>query len=154
MFRQIIERVLDIQLERVLGTLVLAVVFVVMVGSVIMRYGFGLSLSWYEEFGRYGMILLAVLAIGAGFKNRSHIAIDNSYLPAWLSRAANFVTWIISILFVGGFAYYALMLADVVSASRSPAMQIPMSWVYLAISCIAFLGVIRLLERAFLRRGS
>lgn len=154
MSRQSLKRILDIQLERILGTLVLVAVFLVMVSSVIMRYGFGISVSWYEEFGRYGMIIITVLAIGAGFKNHSHIAINSSYLPKWFSRAANIVTWVISVVFVASFAYYAFILAGVVRASRSPAMHIPMYWVYIAISCIAFLGVIRLFERALLRRDS
>lgn len=142
------------QLERVLGTLILVLIFAVMVGAVVLRYGFGIGMTWYEEFGRYGLILIAILAIGAGIKNKSHIRIETDFLPEKVQKSLTVINWTLSFAFLAAFSYLSFGLASAVRASRSPAMQLPMSWVYITIGVVALLGLVRLIERAIAPKDS
>lgn len=145
MFRRLIPAIADLQIERFCGALTLLAIFAVMLAGVVLRYGFSYSLTWYEEFGRYGLILITALGIGAGFKNRTHIVIDNSYLPHGLQKLANILAWAVSLAFICFLAWYSYTLAGALR-TRSPAMQIPVSWFYTAFAMLAVLGALRLLE--------
>ena len=138
----------NLQIEKALGALALLAIFAVMLTGVVLRYGFSISLTWYEEFGRYGLILITALGIAAGIKSRSHIVLDNSYLPPVLRRPASILAFLVTLAFLGFLAWYAYQLSGALKASRSPAMQIPTSWFYLAFAVLAGLGVLRLLEQA------
>jgi len=138
----------DIQIERIIGSFTLLAIFAIMLTGVVLRYGFSISLTWYEEFGRYGLILITGLGIGAGIKNRSHILIDSSYLPAPLQRAAALLAHLVTLTFLSALAWYAYALAGALRASRSPALQLPTSWFYMAIAVLALIGIARIIERA------
>ncbi len=148
MFRRLLSTVADLQIERFFGALTLLAIFAVMLVGVVLRYGFSYSLTWYEEFGRYGLILITALGIGAGFKSRSHIVIDNTYLPNPLQKPANILAFAVSLAFICFLAWYSYALAGALRTSRSPAMQIPTSWFYTAFAVLAVLGALRLIERA------
>lgn len=148
MLRRFVSAVFDAQVERWLGALLLLAIFAVMLTGVVLRYGFSISLTWYEEFGRYGLILITMLGIGAGFKNGTHIAIDNGYLPPAVRRVAAVLAFLVSLAFLVFIAWYGYRLADALRVSRSPALQIPASWLYLLLSALAIVGVLRLLELA------
>jgi TRAP-type C4-dicarboxylate transport system permease small subunit len=144
----------DVQIERWLGAILLLAIFGVMLTGVVLRYGFSISITWYEEFGRYGLIVMTMLGIGAGFKNRSHIVIDNSYLPGGVRWTADVLAFLVSFAFLIFLAWYGYGLASALHVSRSPALQIPASWLYLSLSALAAVGVLRLLEQAVRsRRG-
>ncbi|UYQ70904.1 TRAP transporter small permease [Pelagibacterium flavum] len=146
--RRFLSSIADIQIERLIGVVALLAIFVVMLTGVVLRYGFSFSLTWYEEFGRYGLILITGLGIGAGIKNRSHIVIDNGYLPVSLREAATLLSSLVTLAFLCALAWYAYALAGALRASRSPALQLPTGWFYTAIAILALLGVARVIERA------
>lgn len=60
------------------GLIVLLFAGIVLVGGlqVFCRYGLNMSLSWSEEFQRYGLIWLVFLAIVAGYRRTQHLGMD------------------------------------------------------------------------------
>jgi TRAP-type transport system small permease protein len=153
---RVLSYIADIQFERIFGAIALFAVFAIMLAGVVLRYGFSLSLTWYEEFGRYGLIFITALGIGAGIKNRSHIVIDISYLPTVIRRPARIAAYLVTLAFLAFLAWYALALAGALRASRSPAMQIPTSWFYFSFAILGVLGMVRLVEqavRAYVTKG-
>lgn len=148
MFRRLLSTIADIQIERFFGALTLFSIFAVMIAGVVLRYGFSYSLTWYEEFGRYGLILITALGIGAGFKNHSHIVIDNTYLPKTIQKPTTIIAFAVALVFIIFLIWYSYALAGALRASRSPAMQIPTSWFYTAFAILAAVGGLRLIERA------
>ncbi|RUT34575.1 TRAP transporter small permease [Arsenicitalea aurantiaca] len=153
--RRILSFIADLQAERILGALALLAIFLVMLAGVVLRYGFSISLTWYEEFCRYGLILITALGIGAGLKNRTHILIDTGYMPERLRRAAALLAYGVTLVFLCYLAWYAFGLANTLRTSRSPALQLPTAWFYTAFAVLSVVGVVRILERAIrARKGS
>ncbi len=62
--------------------------FVVVVGAVIMRYGFGRAVSWTEEVPRYFLIWISFLGAAACLARREHVGFDLVFeaLPPALRR--------------------------------------------------------------------
>src|SRR3954451_3569178 len=50
--------------------------FIIVVGAVIARYGFGQAVSWTEEVPRYLLIWVSFLAAAVGVFNRDHVGFD------------------------------------------------------------------------------
>lgn len=146
--RSVLSSISDFQIERLVGAAALVAIFGVMLTGVVLRYGFSISLTWYEEFGRYGLILITGLGIGAGLKNQSHIVIDNGFMPKPLRKVATAFAYLVTLVFLCALSWYAFELAGALSASRSPALRLPTGWFYTAIAILALVGIARIFERA------
>lgn len=123
--------------------LMLSIVFI----NFVMRYLFGTSITWGEELARYLMIWATFIAASLGVKKGAHITLD--ILVIYLSEKANRVLRAISyscciiycilVLYIG----IPFINSLVEKNQLSPALQIPMSIVYLAIIVGTILMLLR-----------
>jgi len=118
----------------------ISAMFVVTTVQVIMRYLFNTGLSWSEELVRFIFVWASFLGGAIGVKEHIHIGVDVlvNLLPPNLRRYAD--TLVYSIIFVfGAFLVYAGTPVVIMTHSQlSPAIMMPMSWVYIAIPLAGF----------------
>lgn len=100
------------------GLIVMLFAGIVLVGGlqVLCRYGLNMSLSWSEEFQRYGLIWLVFLAIVTGYRRNQHLGMD--FLARRLPGGAQ-----TALAWLGDLLWLALGLAMVVFTAffKSPA---------------------------------
>src|ERR1043165_1740669 len=53
-----------------------SLLFIIVVGAVVARYGFGQAVSWTEEVPRYLLIWISFLAAAVGVLQRDHVGFD------------------------------------------------------------------------------
>lgn len=135
--------------------LVFATIVVVVFGQVISRFLFNAPFSWSEELARYLQVWLIMVGSAACLRKGLHLAVDYAIhsLPAGstkrnlhlLSLAA--ILFFLGVVFVSGISLIAATLNQ-----RTPALQIPIWVVYLAIpvgSLLMFLESVGLVLTAF-----
>lgn len=127
-----------------LSILTVVVVFI----QVFMRYVLGSSLIWSEELARYAFIWMIYIGVSYGVKRQAHISVDAFALL--FGRKGKFALDIASNLAFLAFAviltYYSFEVMLQVTR-KSPAMEIPMYWVYAAPMVGLALTSIRVLQR-------
>ena len=118
--------------------------------QVIMRYVFGSSLAWSEELGRY--LFVWQIWMGASFaaRNKTHlrITIVKDKMSSASQKTLELVVTIVWMAF-GLFVVYqgiGLVMKMARFNQISPAMQIPMMYVHMAVPLGCGLMVVRLLE--------
>jgi C4-dicarboxylate transporter DctQ subunit len=121
--------------------------------QVVLRYGAGLGLYWGEELVVYSVVWTAFIAAGAAIRSGEHLSVEFVKLLA-KGRAARPVACIIDALCAAaGVALLILGLKLVIAVRTfgqlSPAMQIPMWIVYLAIPISGALITIRSTQQFF-----
>jgi C4-dicarboxylate transporter DctQ subunit len=142
---------LDEHLEEYLLGILLLLLTTVMFTQVVMRYVFGSSLSWVEEFCRYIFIYTTFLTIGYCIKRGSMLRVDLllQYLPKIGRLLLDLIIQMISLMLFSVLFYYSFKLVAVIASSNqlSPAMQIPFAAIYFS-TIIGFgLAVFRCVQR-------
>ncbi len=127
----------------------LAIMLALVLGNVILRYGFNTGLDVSEELAR--LLFIWVVFVGAvlAAREKTHIKVD--LLSNALSRRGRWVTVIVSELFVVGCCVLVVwgtaMQHDISATTRSLVMGFPMSLVYgSAYVCCGGMGIISLLR--------
>jgi C4-dicarboxylate transporter DctQ subunit len=133
-----------------LGTAVAVSVAAVQVA---LRYGAGIGLYWGEELVVYSVVWTAFIAAGAAIRSGEHLSVEFVKLLA-KGRAMRPVACVIAALSgAAGIALLVLGLKLVLAVRMfgqlSPAMQIPMWVVYLAIPISGALIAIRSAQQVF-----
>jgi TRAP-type C4-dicarboxylate transport system permease small subunit len=113
----------------------LAAMAVLVFGNVVARYLFNASFGWVEELTRYMMIWLAYLGAGLALRHGNHVAVmllvdALPRTPALLLRA---VVGLVLAGFVAALAWIGWEYADFAMRQRTPVLQWPTGYVYLAI---------------------
>jgi TRAP-type transport system small permease protein len=107
---------------------------IVVVGSlqVTNRFILNISLSWSEEFQRYGQIWLVFLAIPVAYRRSEHIGVDliHDVLHARASRALNLFIELLWIVLAAGILTSTLKLMQFLQFQRSPGLDLRMDLVY------------------------
>ncbi|GAB7079420.1 TRAP transporter small permease [Megalodesulfovibrio paquesii] len=125
--------------------------------QVIMRYVMQNSLSWSEELSRYMFIWLVNIGISYGVRTKRHISVDvlNTILPrnkaAYLSIIADllFLCFALIVIFNGADVAQRIMK----TGQASPALEIPMCFVYGALPVGFSLVCIRLVQSMVIKIG-
>ncbi len=142
---------LDEHFEEYIMVVLLALIASAMMLQITMRYVFNASLSWPEEFTRYCFIWSTFLGVSYCIKRGISLKVDVlfHYLPKNITNYLNIVVDLIVIIF---FFYLAINSVNVVkdiyaSGQTSPAVGMPMHYIYLS-GLIGFsLSVIRGIQR-------
>lgn len=134
--------------EAFIGILLLAITAVIFI-NVVMRYAFQSSLSWAEEFARYGVIWITFIGGSVCVYRGLHIAVD-----IWSHKLSPRVDrcWLMSVhafssISCSVFCWYSLQLVikSVQTGQKTIALGLPMWLVYgsmtmgSALMCIRFL---------------
>jgi TRAP-type C4-dicarboxylate transport system permease small subunit len=144
-------------IDRVVETVVIvtfAAMITVGAAQVFNRYFLNVSLSWSEEFQRYGQIWLVFLAVPIAYRRSMHMGIaglrnvlgENG--RKWFIRVIDLL-WII---LGGAIALGTLQFMGVLSTQRSAGLGLPMNWLYAGIltgSCYMVLIGIRRIVASF-----
>jgi TRAP-type transport system small permease protein len=140
------DRGLYIANQAILAAL-LAIMAVLVFGNVILRYVFGISLSWVEELTRYMMIWLAWLGAGLALREGAHIAIDalQTALPEVGGRLLRSVVLLAMIGFFGALAWLGWRYSMFAWRQQTAVLRLPAGLVYLAIPVGSVLMLLHLL---------
>lgn len=108
------------------------------------------SLTWAEEASRYLMIWLAFAGISLGFKKNAHLGLSFlvSKFPKNINKFFYFIRAGLIVLFGSVVSYYSYLLISnqLKNTQLSPAMGIPVWWVYSALLFGGILMIIRTLQ--------
>lgn len=112
--------------------------------QIVMRYAFNKAPSWSEELVRFLFVWLSFVGAGMGVRDKIHIGVDViiRLLPPPVQRVTAMLVALVIVLF-GGFLMYAGM--DIVMMTHgqpSPALGLPMSYVYLALPAMGLLMIV------------
>ena len=144
-------------IDRVVEAMVIAIfgaMIVVGAAQVFNRYFLNVSLSWSEEFQRYGQIWLVFLAVPIAYRRSMHMGIDGlrNYLGdggrRWFIRFVD-VLWLV---LGGAIALGTYRFMGLLSTQRSAGLNLPMHWVYGGVligSCYVMLIAVRRLTASF-----
>lgn len=129
------------------GTMLVLATFAVMLAGVVFRYVFNDSLTWSEEFSRYALVMMTFVGIATGFRKRVHIRIDVllTTFPR-CARQLEIFGLAASIAFLGFLIVQAVQLSRVLGSSRSAALNMPMSWLYVAVTLALAVGLMRAIQ--------
>lgn len=133
--------------------IMLALLSAIMGYSVIMRYVFNDSLSWAEEICRYLFVWSTFLSASLCLRRRSSIKIDMLVLslPSHLQRIILVVGDVIMLVFFGYMLNGGIKatVGMFESGQTSPALMLPMYFVF-ASTVVGFaLSIVRLLQRMY-----
>lgn len=143
-------RFLDDNAERICLVALLGTMSVVIGFQVIMRYAFQASLSWSEELARYLFIWMIYIGISYGVKLDRHIKVD-AFLMLLPVAWRHYVKIGANLLFLGFSAmiiYQAFGVRGMIAelGQESPAIGIPLQWVYTAVPAGFSLVIVRLVQ--------
>ena len=129
-----IRRVVNQTLLRGIGV-ILAVMVVAIFYQVIARYVFNAPPSWTEELARYLQIWLVALSVGPLFETSEHITIDfvSDRISEDKKKWIKLLVDVLLIVFLFIVFYLSIKLHYSKRPQRSPALEIPMAYIYLSI---------------------
>nr|WP_128233720.1 TRAP transporter small permease [Sinirhodobacter populi]RWR27184.1 TRAP transporter small permease [Sinirhodobacter populi] len=136
---------------------VVIVLFAVMLCSVMIqiagRYLFGYSISAASEIATFAQIWLVLFGAGVALARGQHVAIDifPAMLPRNLARVALLIISVVIVFFLGVLIYGSLPLIEFGKFQTSPALGIPMKWVYLAMPVAGFYMILEALMSCVMR---
>lgn len=126
----------------------LAVMVLLVFFQVLSRALFDASFSWTAELARYLMIWLVFLGGGIAFQQGAHIGIE-ALVERFSNRGKKLVQLIVSVICIAFFVILIVTGIEFSSASMSqtsPAMNLPMGYVYLAIPISGVLQILNVID--------
>lgn len=145
---------LERNFERIFITASLIIMSVVLFAQVIMRYFLRSPFVWSEELARYLLVWSAILGVSLAVREGRHISVD--FLPVVLGERSNRIFAVLAHLGVLAFSII-MVTASVPLIQRlamigqtSPALGIPMWWIYAAVPAGFALATLRTLQALWL----
>lgn len=144
---------LDQHLEEVIIIILLGLMVIIMGIQVFMRYVLAKSLPWPEELTRYLFIWFVFLGISYGIRYNIHIKVD--IIETVFPKVKPFLIVIQDLLFL---TFCIMMIRPSINGvnmmirtgQTSPAMNLPMCFVYLSLLMGFCLAIIRLVQKYLL----
>lgn len=104
-------------------------------GQVVTRYCFGWTPHYGEELARYLFVWVVFLALPLVAKKGGHMCIETltSRFTGMKLKVLRILSDVFSISFLTIMVCCGIRMVELSSFQTSPAMQIPMSWVYMVI---------------------
>ena len=145
---QAIDRLCQAAVACLVGIMVV-VVFV----QVIFRYAVVRPIFWADEFSRYLFVWISFVGAGVAMGSRLHYGFDyvTEKCPPPVRRAIGFLMTLLAVGFFLLCLIAGLEGVRVVSAQRTPSLQISMGWVYAALPVGSVLMLLHLVEQALVR---
>jgi TRAP-type C4-dicarboxylate transport system permease small subunit len=119
--------------------------FLLIFTQVLLRYVFLKPLSWSEEAARYLMIWIICMAASEAYARGEHVGVlflQNSIAPNKQKWLKVFIHGAVSIL-MAVIIYFGFDLSFSLSDQKSPALDLPMTWSYLALPVGALLMLVQ-----------
>lgn len=131
--------------------LVLALVIGALAGlafmQVIARYVLAAPLTWSEEVIRYALIWTVFLGAGIAVRKGLMVAVEIvvHIVPGPARRVMGWVVTLVSAVFWLVLLVYGIIILDAVQGMRSGAVELPMSFIYLAVPLGAAIALVNTL---------
>lgn len=141
----------------IIGIALIATMFVIL-AQTFTRYVIFYSLPWSEELSRYLFVLLILFGINIGISQNMMVRIDliDNFVKGKAKLVLDIVRDLICLAVSGFFLYSTLGMIKIGQFQRSPAMQIPMNYLYIILFIgflLAFISVLLgICERLFLKK--
>lgn len=115
--------------------LLMAAMLVLIFSQVMARYVFQYSLTWSEEIGRYIFVWITFLGAAVAYRSGSHVALDLlcNVLSGVPRKILVLVNDILVVALASAVTYSGYKLFLLGMRQKSPALKIPMQWVYIII---------------------
>ncbi len=129
--------------------------FLVVVAQVIFRYVLLQPLPWSEELARYLMVWVACLAASEAYIKGHHVGVTmilHAMKPGIRKMMILFIHLAVAVL-MGVIVYQGFVLSFLLHDQLSPALEIPMTWPYMAVPVGACLMLIQALALFFKQFG-
>ena len=134
-------------LEGCLIASILAAASLLTITQVFFRYALNDSIFWAEEAILYLLITMSFLSTSLGIRKNSHISVDilRACIPKSMSGFFMIISAILGIIFAVALFYYGgkLFLTTLSRGQMSPALRIPIAFIYIFIPITAVLQVFR-----------
>lgn len=119
----------------VVVVVVFATIVVVVFGQVVSRFLFNAPFSWSEELARYLQVWLIMLGSAACLRKGLHLTVDYAVhsLPHGIKRNLHLLSMAAILFFLGVVFVSGISLIAATLNQRTPALQMPIWGVYLAI---------------------
>lgn len=136
--------------EKVVAVLLAAMAIVVFL-QVIFRYVFHASLPWSEELSRYILVWLTFLSASIAVRRNAHIGVEAvvNFLPLKAKKAVKSIAYLLTFILFIILIYYGGKVVQITMHQMSPAMRIPMGYMYAAVLVGACLMTLHLFVRIF-----
>lgn len=126
--------------------------------QVVTRYVFNYTPSFGEELARYMFVWVVFLSLPIVAKKGGHMAIEmiTVRLKGAALRRVNLIADAFTLVFLGIMVWHGIGMVMRASYQTSPALQISMSWVYLAIPLGCGIMLLNVLQHflSLLRTGA
>ena len=134
------------KLEKIASGGLLAILSGTIFVQVLSRFLFNFPLAWSEETSRYSFIWLTMIAAPICIRLRANISMDvvSRHLPRYGVILLEIVGAVLVLIFSIVLLVWGLKILGVVNSQSSPAIGIPMLWVYAAIPTGAALMIVEL----------
>jgi len=109
--------------------------FLVVLAQVVFRYVLAHPLPWSEELARYLMVWVACLGASEAYARGNHVGVTlivNAVRPR-LHKIMILIIHLSVCVLMGVVVYQGFVLSFMVGDQRSPAMELPMTWPYMAV---------------------
>lgn len=150
---KILNKILTYFENTLIVTGLLSVTFVLFI-NVVLRYIFKSGIVWAEEYARYAIIWIVMAGSGAAVRENMHMSIT-ALVDVTKGRTFHFVinmfVLVVSLIF-SLFLVYAgirLTLSMIANNQLSPALEIPLWWIYISIPIGGVLMTIRYIQSFF-----
>lgn len=137
--------------EAFVGVTIMVVTFLLFI-SIVLRL-FSLGITWSEELIRYAIIWITFIGSGICFRKGIHVGID-VLMDALPQKGKNVLGLIINVLAIIFMIFlikygFSLVMFSKGTGQITPALQVPMYWIYLAIPLGAILSLFHLCMQTF-----
>lgn len=125
------------RIARALSQLTVAVMVITVLAQVFMRYFIKSPLVWGDELAKYSLVFMTFIGASVALRDKQLAAMEllTEKFPGPTKRIVAIGVYIIELALLGFLFYYSiiLMMEGSVQAQLSPALQIPMMWVYISL---------------------
>lgn len=152
--KKIIDFIYKVPITKFCSSILILALALVMTMNVILRYFFHFSFNWGDEILRYMCVYMSFLGIVAGWRYSKHISITvitEHLVPEQARKYFRLLSDIAAIIFMGLVTYYGFILASKVAHSGqfSPALHLPMVFIYGVVPVCGILSIIQILMQIF-----
>jgi TRAP-type C4-dicarboxylate transport system permease small subunit len=156
--KKVIEFFDKVPVSRFLSSMFLIAMALIMTMNVILRYIFGFSFNWGDEILRYLCVFMAFFGTAAGFNSGVHIGIYvfvEHVIPEPARKYFRLFADLVTIAFLCFLTYYGIVMYNRIIATNqvSPALHVPMQFIYAVIPVMAVLSIIQMLIQIFYHKS-
>jgi len=129
----------------------LATLMVILVSyQVFQRYVLHYTPPWSEELSVYLMIWFGIIGIAVGVRRNAHMALNffADLMPLRVQNTLTYVRYLLILIYCGFLTAEGIKMVDLTMSQRSPAMGMPVGFVYLALPVSMVLIILFTLESA------